>query len=129
MIHEVLRDSVVYGLATILSRGVLVITLLVLSKILPPADYGALSMIAAVGALAYMTVALEISQALARHYGEASETDKRIYAGTAWWFTVVMFVLFTVVTEIAALRGQVPENIAAVPTLLERYWYRMRQIS
>jgi O-antigen/teichoic acid export membrane protein len=92
----------VYGLAIILSRGMLMIALLVVALFLPPADYGALVMIATTGFLVNVTVALEVSQGLARYYAGASEADKKIYASTAWWFTVLMFVLFIAASEFAA---------------------------
>jgi O-antigen/teichoic acid export membrane protein len=102
MIREVLGQSIVYGLAIILSRGMLMIALLGVALFLPPADYGALVMITTIGFLVNVTVALEISQGLARYYAGASETDKRIYSSTAWWFTVLMFVLFIATSEFAA---------------------------
>ena len=102
MIREALGQSVAYGLSIILSRGLMMIALLVVARFLPAADYGARVMITTMGLLVNVTVALEVSQGLARYYAGASEGDKTIYSSTAWWTTVLMFVLFIAVSEFVA---------------------------
>lgn len=102
MIRDVLAHSSIYSLAIILSRGMIMIALLVVALFLPPADYGALVMIMTIGFLVNVTVALEISQGLARYYAGASKTDKNIYSSTAWWFTVLMYSLFFGASEFIA---------------------------
>ena len=71
MMDQALRQSAAYGMATILSRATLLISLLVLPYLLTPRDYGALSMLVTVTALIVIIVPLEISQGLARHYAPA----------------------------------------------------------
>ena len=102
MMDRLLQHSLVYGSATILARGTLVVALLVLPFILAPAEYGALAMIATLTALTALVVPLEIAQGLARFYPGASKDEKPGYASTAWWFTLAMLVLFVVLAEAAA---------------------------
>lgn len=79
----------------------LMIALLVVARLMTPSDYGALVMITTMGILVNVTVAFEISQGLARYYAGASVADKKIYASTAWWFTLFMFVFFVTASEFA----------------------------
>jgi O-antigen/teichoic acid export membrane protein len=103
MIRAVLRDSFVYGVASILSRGLALFVLPIYTRVLAPADYGALDMITTFGALANLVVALEVSQGLARFWPECATVDeqKRL-ASSAWWFSVVMYALFLVASLFGA---------------------------
>lgn len=95
MIRAVLRDSFVYGIASILSRGLALFVLPIYTRVLAPADYGALDMITTLGALANLVVALEVSQGLARFWPECTTVDEqRRLASSAWWFSVAMYALF-----------------------------------
>ena len=97
MIRNFLRDSLIYGAATIISQGLAFFLVPLYTRVLPPGDYGALDMLLIFGNFANLTVALEVSQGLARHYSDASTKEaKQNYASTAFWFTLGMFTLFTV---------------------------------
>ena len=95
MMQRLWRDSVVYGLATVFSRGLGIILIPLYTRILPPADYGALDMITVVAALVTLVVPLEIGQGLARLWSdEATDAGRRRLAGTTFWFTAAMYALF-----------------------------------
>lgn len=54
-------------------------------------------MVAILTSLAGVTVALEISQGLARHFGDArDDADRIVYASTSLWFTVASYTVFVV---------------------------------
>ena len=94
MIRTLARDTLIYGAAAILSRGLSLIVLPVYTRILSPVDYGALDMVMVIGSFAVLLVALEITQALARFYAEAeTEAAKRRMASTALWFTAAAYAL------------------------------------
>ena len=95
-------DSVAYGTATIISRATLVVALLVLPFLLTPRDYGALSMIVTVAALAAIVVPLEISQAIARYYAPAPPAQQKAYASTAWTFLLLMLLGFLILGQVLA---------------------------
>lgn len=97
MIRAVIKDSLVYGIASILSRGLSLLVLPIYTRVLTPSDYGALDMIVMLGALANLVVALEVQQGLARFWGEmSSNSAQRRLASTAWWFSISMYILFLI---------------------------------
>lgn len=103
MIKALLRDSLVYGLATILSRGLVILTVPFYTRLLPAADFGVLDLILTLGVLINLTVPLEVGQGLARFWLEASPgEDRQRLAGTALWFSVVMYGLFVAVALLAS---------------------------
>lgn len=102
MMDQAVRQSAAYGTATILSRGTLVVALLVLPFILTPREYGALSMIVTTTALVAILVPLEISQAVARFYAPAPAAEKKRIASAAWTFLLAMLALFLVLGQVLA---------------------------
>jgi O-antigen/teichoic acid export membrane protein len=94
MMRALFRDTMIYGAAAILSRGLSLIILPIYTRILAPADYGVLDMVMVIGSFATLLVALEVTQALARFYGDAEgPAAKRRMASTALWFTVAAYAL------------------------------------
>ncbi|MBI2265743.1 MAG: oligosaccharide flippase family protein [Armatimonadetes bacterium] len=66
-----------------------------------PEDYGAIDMIAVFATITNLTVALEISQGIARFYPEAkSEADRIAYASSGLWFTLGAFGVFALFASI-----------------------------
>jgi O-antigen/teichoic acid export membrane protein len=97
MIRQFLKDSVVYSIPSLLSRGIGVLLVPVYTRVLSTADYGALDIITVIASIVNLTVALEVSQGLARHYSDAKDPDTRVgLASTAFWFTVACYVCFGV---------------------------------
>ena len=77
MLKAVLRDSLVYGLASILSKGLAIFLLPLYTRVLSPSDYGAYDLLITLGVLANLIVALEISQGLARLWSDTPEKGAR----------------------------------------------------
>jgi O-antigen/teichoic acid export membrane protein len=98
MVRDVLLHSIQYGAAAILSRAASILLVPVYTRILVPADYGRLDLLIAFASLVNVTVALEISQGVARHYVDApTDADRRAYASTSLWFSVSAYSLFVVI--------------------------------
>jgi len=99
MIGALWRDGVVYAAGSILARGIALLMLPLYTRVLAPADYGALDLIVTCGVLVNLVVPLETAQALARFWNEreAGEPRRRL-AGTAWSFTLAGYVLFVAIT-------------------------------
>jgi O-antigen/teichoic acid export membrane protein len=92
MMRALFRDTIIYGLSAVLSRGLSLIVLPIYTRILAPADYGVLDMVMVIGTFATLLVALEITQALARFYGDTEGVEaKRRMASTALWFTLAAY--------------------------------------
>lgn len=98
MFRQFLKDSAVYGTATILSRAVSLLLLPFYTRVLSPTDYGITDILTVFASFVAVTIALEIVQALARHYPDAqTEAEKAAYASTALWFTAIVYTLFVIV--------------------------------
>lgn len=98
MIRRFFRDSAIYTLPSILSYGISFFLIPLYTRVLTPTDYGALDMITVFGSLVALTVALEVSQGVARFYMDEETTDgKKVLASTALWFTVLTFTAFLIV--------------------------------
>lgn len=99
MIGALWRDGAIYAAGSILARGIALLMLPLYTRVLAPADYGALDLIVTCGVLVNLVVPLETAQALARFWNEreAGEPRRRL-AGTAWSFTLAGYALFAAVT-------------------------------
>jgi O-antigen/teichoic acid export membrane protein len=92
MLKRLASDVVVYGVSSALARSVGLILLPLLARHLTPAEYGVAEMLALFFALANLLLPLEVSQAVARFFGEARDARGREdYAWSAFWFTGAMF--------------------------------------
>lgn len=96
MIKSFFKDSIIYTIPSILSKGISVILVPLYTRVLNPSDYGSLDLFMVFANLVNLVIALEISQGVARYY--ASESDsfrKTLYASTALWFTFICYILFS----------------------------------
>jgi O-antigen/teichoic acid export membrane protein len=99
MFRRLLRDSVIYSASTALARGVQIILIPVYTRLLGPAEFGVVEMVAVFGALVNLTVALEISQGVARYLADArDESVRRSYASTGVIFSVGAYGTFALVS-------------------------------
>lgn len=98
MLAQFFRNSAVYGIAGIFSRGISVILLPIYTRVLSPEEYGILDILIVCATLANYVVAMEISQGVARYYSETTDPkNKAEYASTALWFAGVAYILFVVI--------------------------------
>ena len=95
MIRDVLRDGTVYAVSAVLSRGLAFLIVPLYSRLLAPADYAALDLIATAGVLVNLVVPLEVGQGMAREWTDApDDAARRRMAGTALAFTAAAYLLF-----------------------------------
>lgn len=95
MLKSVLGDSVIYGLASLLSRGLAIFLVPLYTRVLSPSDYGVYDLLVTALALANLVVALEVSQGLARYFVDPAEAACRtVYSSTALIFTAAMYLGF-----------------------------------
>jgi len=94
MLRLALRDSLIYGMASILSRGLAIFLLPIYTRVLSPADYGVYDLLITLVALANLVVALEVSQGLARYWADTADAAARVrFASTALLFTLGMYLV------------------------------------
>ncbi|HEX2060798.1 MAG TPA: oligosaccharide flippase family protein, partial [Thermoanaerobaculia bacterium] len=98
MFKAFLKDSAIYGIGSILARAISLLLLPFYTRVLTPRDYGVVDLLTTFGALVNLTVALEISQGLARYVAAAENEEERAeWASTALWFTVGTLSLFAAI--------------------------------
>jgi O-antigen/teichoic acid export membrane protein len=94
VLQSFIKDSIFYIIPSILSRGIGFFLLPLYTRILSPADYGAFDLFMVAGSLVSLTIALEVSQGLARHYPDAKkEGQGAVFASTGLSFTVICYAI------------------------------------
>jgi O-antigen/teichoic acid export membrane protein len=103
VIRRFLRDSAIYGLSAVIGRGLNLLFVPFYTRVLTPSDYGIFDIATVFLSFVSLTVALEISQALARFLPDAERDEERIsIASTALLFTLASYAVFAVVAFVAA---------------------------
>ena len=101
MIKFFVRDALIYTLPSFLSRGIGVFLLPIYTRIASPEELGALDLFLVFGNIVSLTVALEISQGVARFIPELSDFKQRLaYSSTGLYFTLFMYALFFITASI-----------------------------
>jgi O-antigen/teichoic acid export membrane protein len=95
LIKFFVKDALIYTLYTVLSRGIGIFLLPIHTYIASPEELGVLDLFLVFGNIISLTVALEISQGVARFIPELSDVKQRlVYVSTALYFTSFMYALF-----------------------------------
>lgn len=116
------RDTLLYGLSTLLVRGLQIFLIPVYSRALGSGDYGVVETVAIAGALVNLTVAMEISQGMARYIADApDEPARRAFASTAVGFAALAYAAFALAVAVFSdglsqwlLAGQAPPQTLAL---------------
>lgn len=99
MIRAFLKDSVIYAVPALLSRGISIFLIPLYTRVLSPADYGSFDLFMVFSGIISLVVALEISQGVARFYAGEENLDRRAgYASSALWFTVFCYFIFLILS-------------------------------
>jgi O-antigen/teichoic acid export membrane protein len=97
MIRKFFKDSVIYSISGFLTKGTSLILFPFYTRAFTPQDYGLIDYVAVLGSVVAVSIALEVTQGLARYYAEASnESEKKEYSSTAIWFTLFCYTLFVI---------------------------------
>ena len=95
MIKSLAKNALIYTSNTVLSRGIAIFLLPIYTRVISSEELGALDLFLAFGNIVSLTVALEISQGVARFIPELSDVKQRLaYSSTGLYFTLFMYVLF-----------------------------------
>lgn len=129
MLKSLFRDSILYTLSTVLTRGISFILLPVYTRALSPEEFGLLDYFVALGAIASIVITLEIMQGLARYIPEYLDDGrtKRDYASTCMWFvlgayTAMLVLVSTFSTQLAILLLDAPGKAGLVELAGWSYW-------
>lgn len=97
MLRAFLKDSVTYTLPAFISRGLSLFLVPLYTRVLSPEAYGSLDLLTVFAGIINLTVALEISQGLARYYSDVNSFEnKTLYSSSALWFTIFCYSVFSV---------------------------------
>lgn len=97
MIKSFFKDSAIYMIPTVVSRGLSLILIPFYTRVLSPSDYGSLDLLFVFSSIVNLTIALEVSQGVARFFASENNYDKKIsYASSAFWFTCACYSLFAI---------------------------------
>jgi O-antigen/teichoic acid export membrane protein len=95
MIQTFIKDSFIYSIPIIISRGLGIILLPIYTRITSAEELGALELFFAFGNLAMIIITLEISQAIARFIPELPLGKKRNeYSSSGFIFTFLSYLFF-----------------------------------
>jgi O-antigen/teichoic acid export membrane protein len=109
-----LKDSAVYGVAGVLTRGIMLLLIPFYTRALAPEAFGVIDLLTIFGAIIALTIALEISQGVARFFAGAESPElARTYASTALWFTAAAYGLFVLVAF--AFAGPISRAVVGAP--------------
>lgn len=98
MLRAFLKDSAIYAIPTVASRGLALFLIPLYTRVLSPADYGSLDLFMAFAGIVALTVGLEVHQAVARFYQqEPSPERKMLYASSAFWLSLLNNSIFAVI--------------------------------
>jgi O-antigen/teichoic acid export membrane protein len=95
MLKAFIRDTAIYSIPSIFSRGLAIILIPLYTRVLTPADYGSFDLFFVFATLVSLTVALEVAQGVARYYSDEKDAERRVlYASSAFWFTIFCYTVF-----------------------------------
>ena len=88
MLKLFFKNTFVYTIGGVLTRGVAIFLLPIYTNYLSPAEYGIIDLFIVIASIVNIIIALEISQGIARYYQDAKdEKEKAEYTSSAFWFT------------------------------------------
>lgn len=126
MLRRFLRESALYGASNALARGIALMLVPIYTRVLTPSDIGVVDLVALIGNLANLALALEISQAVARYY-PAGASHRAAYASTALWFTIGAYSIalaggWAVASPFATWLFETPGHDAVLTIALPALW-------
>lgn len=97
MIKQFFHDSLIYTIPSFLSRGISIILIPLYTRVMSPANYGAFDLLMMFGSIVNLTVALEISQGVARFFSAEKNAEKKVlYFSSGFWFTLACQCIFLI---------------------------------
>jgi len=95
MIKAFLKNSFIYTIGTVLTRGVGILLIPIYTRYLTPAEYGILDLFMILTSIISLSIALEINQAVVRFYQDTKDENARTeYVSTAFLFTIFVYFLY-----------------------------------
>ena len=93
MLKSFFKDSFLYSLATLFTKGLGFIMLPIYTRYLSQAEYGVFDYLVSIGSIVSIIATLEITQGIMRYVSEGQQ-DKNVlkaYVSTSVWFTLIVY--------------------------------------
>ena len=93
MLKSFFKDSFLYSLATLFTKGIGFIMLPIYTRNLSLAEYGVFDYLVSIGSIVSIIATLEITQGIMRYVSEG-QNDKNVlkaYVSTSVWFTLLVY--------------------------------------
>jgi len=95
MLKSLAKNSIIYYVSTILTKGVSFFLLPLYTSILSQEDYGVLELMSIISTIAIILFTFQIGQGVARYYNELfNQKQIKIYTSSIAFFAIVSFSLF-----------------------------------
>ena len=95
MLKTFFRNNLIFTAGNVFTRGITILLLPIYSRYLSPEEFGIIDLFMVLAAIVNLTIALEISQGIARYFKESKNVkEKREYTSSAFWFTILVYLLF-----------------------------------
>lgn len=88
------KDTIIYGIASVITGGLSIILLPYLARVLVPQEYGLMDLLLSTFAIVNIVVPFSITQSIAKFYPSVDASLRPVYASTGLWFTSIMYLLF-----------------------------------
>jgi O-antigen/teichoic acid export membrane protein len=101
MIKSFLKNSLIYTIGTILTRGISIILVPIYTRYLSPDEYGIIDLFMILTSIVSLTIALEIHQAVVRFYQDTTDEDEKMqYVSSAFVFSIFVYSLYFIISYI-----------------------------
>ena len=98
MLKRFLKDSTIYSLSTLVTRGISFLLVPFYTRVFVPSDYGIIDLVAIVASIVSSVFPLQITQAIARLFPDCRDKQESSeYASSGLFFTMFAFILFLAV--------------------------------
>lgn len=97
MLRSFLKDSVIYAVPSVISKGISFLLIPLYTRVLSPQDFGSFDLLLVFASVINLTIALEISQGIGRFLPPETNHNRRILlSSSAFWFTFFSYGLFAI---------------------------------
>ena len=98
MIRDFLKNSAIYGIGKLFVVLLGFLTIPIITRTLSPHDYGVFELLNLCLILLNLSVAMEVSQAVARYIVDTkSKDERREFVSTAYFFSLFSYVIFSLI--------------------------------
>lgn len=99
MLKSLAKNSAIYYLSNILTKGISFFLLPLYTSILSESDYGVLELISLLSTIVIILFTFQLGQGVARYYNElTTQAEIRIYSSTIAFFVLASFVMYLVIS-------------------------------